>query len=593
MRRFWLSGALVTAVAVVASGAGLAAAGPAGAATGADTVTITSFQSPSGDPGLFSVSVTSTTGLTNLAVTLASASNPDVLSLSFGDFTLASGTSTAGTWTLSSPVTQAELPLGSYTVDITASDSGGGSATINDFTTLAWLIQPTITLTASQTTFSYDSPSITFSGTVTGTSPDGTVAPLAAQSMLLTDNDYASLPVTTGSDGSFEITVAQPDNYAGYYAVINQTSTVAFGASPMIYITATQDPAQVTAQVSATQLDYGQTLTISGTATYNPGSGFVPLTNSTIQIYGGPAAEEDFQPFMTATTDASGNYSVSFPDKGSASFYIYAGGMPQGGWTDQVLSQAEATTPSVNVALPVQVSGLKASLSPVAILTLRGCLLDSFTSFGVPLRLQVQYATKRSGPWQVLRTVNGATGTSCGSGPEYGVPFDYQVPVKLAAAYYRLSYAGSKDYEPMVSKAVYEAKTVTRITNFTVSPRKAAANRYIRVSGRLWKYTKSWHPLSHQRVWILFHYRGQWYYYPRKPVTNSSGRFSGRFKLYVSAPWIAEFMGGKTYFACASGRVKITATTSRALHAAGQLAPALIRMAGLPVRASQAVRVPA
>jgi hypothetical protein len=590
MRRLWVAGALITALAVLTGSAGLAATA-ASASTAADTVVITAFNSPSADRGQFSVSVTSTTSLTNLAITLASATNPDVLSLPFSDFTLASGTDMLGTWTLTSPVTEAELPLGIYTVNITASDSGGGSATVN--TRLDWLIHPTITLNASQTTFSYDHPSITFSGTATGTSPDGTVAPLAGQSMVLTDNDNADLPITTGGDGSFQITVAQPDNFAAYYVINSETATVGFAESPMINVTAIQDPAQVTAKVSATQLNYGQTLTISGTATYNPGSGFVPLTDSPVQIYGGPAAEENFQPFMTATTDSSGNYSVSFPDKGSGQFYVYAGGMPQGGWSDQVLSPAAATTPSVNVAIPVQVTGLRASLSPFAVLTLRGCLVDSFDAFGAALPLHVEYASRPNGPWKVLRSVNGIeAGTTCGSGPEYGAPFDYKVPVRVAAAYYRLSYAGSKDYEPMVSKAVYEAKTVTRITNFRVSPHKTAAKKYVRVSGRLWKYTRSWHPLSRQHVWILFHYRGQWYYYGHRPVTNSSGRFSGRFKLYVSAPWVAEYRGSKTYFACASRRIKVTATRPGALHAARQLPLAPVRMAGLRILASLAGLAP-
>jgi hypothetical protein len=548
----------------VAAAALSAAAIPAASAAQAqDTVTINSVTS-SVSPGQIYVSVTSTTALTTLNVNVMSGSTV-ALALTISDFTLETGgTNTDGTYELTTNHTMAQLPdYGTYTLDVSAADSGGGTAS-NDSTSLDWLLQSTVTISASETTFTYNSPSITFSGALSLFNPDGTAASstlLSGQTLDLTGGP-AEQPVVTGTGGAYSITVSQPSDQTYYSVIVNATTTQTSAMSPQIYVQAQQDPAIVTASVSATQLNYGQTLTITGTATYNPGSGYVPLANSSVQLYGGPYYDST-APFMTATTNAAGQYTFSFKDDGTDEWYVYAGGVPGDSFLDLLLSQALAITKSVNVAIPVRITALRGSLSPFAVLTLTGCLGAGGSAFPPALSLQAQYATKTSGPWHTLRTVHGLSGTSCGSGSTLGQTFKYQVPVVLASAYYRLSYAGSADYEPAASGVLHEAKIVTRITNFDISSHSISRDGHVTVSGRLWKYVKGWHPLARQRVWILFHYKGEWIYYPDKPLTSSSGRFSGRFPAaYGTAPWIAEYMGSKAYFASASKEVTVKVTSA-------------------------------
>jgi hypothetical protein len=533
---------------------------PAASAQAADTVTINSVSSPSA--GEIAISVTSTTPLTELNVTLTSGTHPDELTFTLPDFTLQTGgTNTNGTYLLTNPITDAQLPFDIYTISVVAQDSGDGSAT-NFSTTLDWLIQPTITLSASPPSFSYGNPSVTFSGALSMVYPDGTVdtADVTGQQLYLEDQ-YSLQPVTTGAGGEYSITLNPPDDDADYYVKIYETPTIAPASSPQVYMAATVDPVEVTANVSATQLDYGQNLTISGVAEYNPGSGFVPLPDSTVEVYGGPYYDETGTT-ATATTNAEGQYVATFADDGPGSFYVYAGAVPgETGFAAEVLAQASAVTANVNVALPVKITALRGSLSQFGILTLTGCLTAGNSDIPPALPLQVQYAAGPSGPWHALRTVHGLGDNTCGSAPVYGLPFDYKMPVAVAAAYYRLSYPGSKDYLPAVSGAVFEAKILTKITNFRISPRSVARNGLVTVSGRLWKDVKGWHPLAKQHVWILFYYKGTWYYFPDKPLTNSAGRFSGRFRVPVTAPWIAEYMGSKAYFASATTEVKVTATS--------------------------------
>lgn len=562
-----LSLAVAAAIALASVATAVASAGTT------DTVTITSVTA-STNPGQLTISVTSDTALTALKVTLASVTNPDALSFTLADFTEEPGGSeTSGTYQLSGPISMVQLPtLGTYTVEVGAVDSGGGVATDDD-SSLNWVEQPAITLTASQTTFSYASPSISFSGTLSLTYPDGTAdtTSVTGQPLTLTDSQGSSSAITTGAGGAYEITVGQPDNNAAYEVSFVATLTIAGATSSDIDVSAVQDPAAVTARASATQLNYGQGLTISGTASYNPGSGGVPLTTgSTVEVFSGPyGSTGNTTPFITTTTNTEGDYSVTFPDHESGgAWYVYAGGLPGSSFLDELLTRATAETATVNVAYPVSIAGLRASLSPFAILTLTGCLSDSNSGKGYPLPLRVEYAARRTGPWHVLKTVHG-TAKRCGTSPDYGSTFDYQVPVAVAAAYYRLSYPGSSAYQSAATRPVYEAKILTKITNFVISRHSVARDGTVTVSGRLWKDTKAWHPFSRQKVFIEFLYKGVWYYFPHRPVTSSSGSFGGTFKAYVTAPWIAEYMGSGAYFACATTRVNVRVTGTRSAQVLG------------------------
>jgi hypothetical protein len=567
-----LSLAVAAAIALGSVATAVASAGTT------DTVTITSV-TPSTNPGQLTISVTSDTALTALKVTLASVTNPDALSFTLADFTEeAGGSDTSGTYQLASPIIMSELPtLGTYAVEVGAVDSGGGVATDND-SSLNWVDQPAITLTASQTTFSYASPSISFSGTLGLTYPDGTAdttTSVSGQPLTLTDSQGSSSAITTGTGGAYQVTVGQPDNNAAYEVSFVATLTIAGATSNDIDVSAVQDPAAVTARASATQLNYGRDLTISGTAGYNPGSGDVPLaTDSTVEIFSGPySSTSNPTPFITTTTNTEGDYGVTFPDRESGGpWYVYAGGLPGSSFLDEVLTLATAETATVNVAYPVSITGLRASLSSFAVLTLTGCLSDSNSGKGYGLPLRVEYAARRTGPWHVLKTVQGTTAKRCGTGPDYGSTFEYRVPVAVAAAYYRLSYPGSSAYQSAATRPVYEAKVLTKITNFVISRHTVARDGTVTVSGRLWKDTKGWQPFSRQKVFIEFLYKGVWYYFPHKPVTSSSGSFRGTFKAYVTAPWIAEYIGSSAYFACASARVDVRVTGTRSAQVLGPAA---------------------
>ena len=131
---------------------------PAAASAARDTITITSAGNPASDVGPLSVNATATTPITSITVHLLSGRSP-LLTVSGFNYPR---NQKSGTWTLQTPITEGhgpgQLPLGSYTISVTAKEAGGGSASEQDAGTLNFLSEPAIGLSATPTEVDYDNP---------------------------------------------------------------------------------------------------------------------------------------------------------------------------------------------------------------------------------------------------------------------------------------------------------------------------------------------------------------------------------------------------------------------------------------------------
>jgi hypothetical protein len=532
-----------------------------GAASAAGTIAFDSASSPASNVGLLSIHGTAPSDISGITAHLMSG-NTDVLDVT--NFSLTSGTAQDGTWTVDSPIPQGsgagQLPVGSYSVKVDAADSGGDNVTLVDAGTLDFLIQPAITFSADRSAVDFDHQSVTFSGTATGTSPDGSVAPLQGEQITLQNTGTWTKTVTTDANGAFSFKLQQPELDELYTASMDATATVAAGTSANAFtITGTKDPVQLTAKISARQVNYGKAVTITGTASYKPGTTVKPLAGTAIQLYGGPPEDSNFKPFATATTAADGTFTIHFTAKRTTPWTVYAGGLPNSPYLDQLLQQATVSLPQ-SVALPVQLTQYKASLNPFAVLTVSGCLTITSQAPPQPLPLTVEYAAKRSGPWKTLGTVQGLTGHRCGTGNR-GAGFSGQLVVKLSSAYYRVAYPGSPDDQRATTKSILAWKYQTRIESLKVSPRRVHKGGKITVSGRLQVHVKAWRDLARQQVLIILKPKGSkvWYWI-YKVKTSSSGKFSKTFVDPVTADWSAEYLGSSQRFASRGPAYRVTVT---------------------------------
>ncbi|MGO8887699.1 MAG: hypothetical protein ACLPUO_19910 [Streptosporangiaceae bacterium] len=527
----------------------------ASAGTVADTITIISAGSPSDDPGLLSVNATASTPITSITVQLIPEGS-SLSALTVTDFAYPPGQAN-GTWTVQAPIAEGQppgqLPLGSYTISVTATDSGHGAGSNPDAGTLNFVNQPAITLSASPTTVDYAAADVTFSGSVVVTAPGGSQLPPAAYAIeLINETTGHSYPVMTDSDGTYSYTLHQAPP-GPYVAEVPATATLAQGTSGPVVIRAHMDPVQVSAKLSASTVRYGQLVSVKGTVAYTPlgATQPVPLADQTVAIYQNSISSN---PAAQTVTGPQGQFSVQLPKSPSATWIVTAGG-------GVYLMPATVSLP-LHVVQPTAISAFTVSLNPYAVLSVSGCLGvqdDPGAVLPAHPNIEIQYSRSASGPWSSLRSTRSTQASGC-NGSARNIAFTATSSARLARAYYRAEFGGTSAFEPSASDSLLRWKYLTKITSFRVSPRTARVNQKVTASGRVWYYGSSWRPLAHQPVMIIFRYKKRWYYYPHLPRTNSAGRFSGQFKVYVSAPWAAQYNGDSKHFASASALVKLTAT---------------------------------
>jgi hypothetical protein len=562
----WRPKALACVLAILTALAGVlamsAAAASAAPATGYIEVETNVPLSPTTNVGLLSVTLASDMPITALTVTIVpDGGGTPVLTLPMSDFSVPAqdGTESYGTWTLTSPITTTELPIGTYGVDVSAASA---DATITDVPagTLNFLNEVTFPdFTSTGTTFNYFNQNVTFSGTAMVTAPGGSPTPFADESLNVTDG-YASDAVTTAGDGTFSATF--PAVSGTFYAQYTGTSTTAATNSDFIQITVTPLPVTMKASVAIPHARAGQANSVRGTLTYADGTAKKPLAGTTVSLYYDSYYGQT--PTATTVTSTSGQFTLPLPkDQGTAQWYVVSTG------TEYFGSVAE--TLNVTVAEPTYLSSFRASLSAFAQVHASACV---GTSTG---RVEIEYASRPGGPWRDLGRLK-YQDEGCVHGNLSGNLFSGTLNAVLASAYYRAVYVPNYYYEGVVTRSVHLSRTLTRITGFRISPTRARYGSYFTASGRLWTLGKhnKWYAYGHRKVIVVFFYQGTPYRYPAAPETSSGGYFRGRFQVVDTTPVFAQYNGDATHFASASKRIKLTDTGGSAarLIAAGRLLPA-------------------
>jgi hypothetical protein len=540
-----------------------AAAVPA-TAYAAGTITITFAGNPSSnEPTVLQIDATATTPINSLTAELLTApGGTDEYSVT--DFTFASGTLTDGVWAATLPA--GAVPAGTYTVSVTAGDTGGDTVTDADAGSFAFLDQPTLTASSNVSAVSYGSQSVTFSGQLTavpaggGTAIDEGGIPVYYETIGQSTGTFLA---DTASDGTFSATV--PDLLGGEYTLVaNATSTMAAAQSNQISISDNFASTSITATVTPQRAKYGAEVTLTGTATYEVAGTTTsqPLANYAVAITAGSTTLPAVQ------TNAYGVYTATVPTTDGSVFTVTTG-------AGNYLLDESSGTASLTVQLPVAVQSFSAKLEPLGTVQSTICLTSSATSaFGTPnlSSVELEYSARPHGPWKKLGYLESNFNTSspkCTRARGEYLTDDWDasgeyVPTgvisgRLASAYYRVAFSGTANYQPFDSKAVRSSLNLTRLTGFSVSPRRVSSGGHVHVSGTLWEHGKTWKRYAHRMIGV-FYYDAQGLYFVTTARTNSRGYFSTsiEFTGSGSAHMIAVYPGDKTHLWCGSNAIKFT-----------------------------------
>lgn len=178
--------------------------------------------------------------------------------------------------------------------------------------TAADKVQPTITLTADRNPVDVDHPTAAVTGTVTATMPDGTTGPLTNQQVEV-DPDVGAghtQTLTTDDGGHFSLAITPDERYTIVEAVIQETDQVAAARAPQLWLEVRQTGARaLSCAVTPTRVTTTTPITVTGTVSYDTGSGPVPLTGRNIAV----RDEKTGQTLGTAPLNSAGAFSARVP----------------------------------------------------------------------------------------------------------------------------------------------------------------------------------------------------------------------------------------------------------------------------------------
>jgi hypothetical protein len=557
------------AVAVLAAGAMLATIGTWSVAlaqpvqAAADTITVNYVSSPDSESGLLEISLTASSPITSLSAGLyaAGATTPSVTITSFTP--PGTGPQSSGVWTVSSPIPwgtgSGDLPLGIYSVEVTASDQGGTTVMNVQGGNLDFLIDPSLTFAASPSTISYGDQTVTFSGLVTGTDPDGNTSPVQGAVVTISPQFGGSgFTATTVSDGSYTATeeVTQTNwqaSVTGGPAGLNTAANTLQLAS----LTITPDVVTLSAELAKSDVNYGQTDTVSGVATYLNGSTTQPLKNFPISIDGGPTVSE------TVTTNSAGQYTATLTPADLVEEAEYGVTVSAGEYNSYFVGASQYLPVTVN--WPAKITRVSEHLNALAAVSASGCIVYTLASMKndqSTAPIWVDYAKTAHGPWRALGKMS-ATWNGTQMCPAVGANWVRRFKAKLPNAWYRERIAAAPGIESAVSKPVHLSRIFSRIVDFHVHPTAVSSGGSITVSGHLQQRTRHWHALGHQVVLIVLRPKGQskWYWI-KKVRTSASGHFTSTITDPGSASWSAVFEGGSRYFVSAARTVYVRVTSA-------------------------------
>lgn len=317
----------------------------------------------------------------------------------------------------------------------------------------------------------------------------------------------------------------------------------------------TTDAVTITGSFAQPYVNAGSTDTLSGVASYSSGGSSHPLTNSTLTITS-PGSFNWLPVSTTVETAADGSFSyvtpefslaiasVEFTVSSAATLYLNAG-------------QVSVTLPVNQVA---QIDYFTGTLSATRVLRFATCAGIPEPLANAPLvgPLEYQYSRTQHGPWRTLGPGNfNFTGAAClDNYLDASYPGKFTAP--LANAYYRAYAPAVPGQMSAVSKATIHLWSYpTKITGFTITPRRVGAGGKVTVSGSLWRLKGKWRSDAHRTIVIEYRYKNKTYILSHRLTTDSAGRFHGTFAVPHTAGWLALYKGGGKEFASTSKGVTI------------------------------------
>ena len=413
------------------------------AAHASDQLQVRYASSVSEDLGILQISAESGTDITAVEAHLVSyASGAEVALIEPGDFELTSGTATNGVWRTKEPV--ALDTLGTYRIDVELTDADGDHVVERSAGDFAYFVAAQFAaLTVDRTSIDRDHREVRVEGTLYGRWPTREERPLGGRSVDIDVDYWTQTTVTTDAEGRFSATV-RLDQGAPVQAVFRydgQQPLAVYGESEQVQIGVDQTPTRITADVSTTDVDHGEPVTLTAKVEQRtPDGTWVPLAGwSGGVLYGGEVGQTDL--VARFTTDDDGTFSVTYTPYDTGYFRIALD-------TDDDPFLAEATATSAVVDVHHSAAFTAFSAVRVDAGTVRAEGLIDFTDGFTPATINVRIQRSDDGTgWTDLTTVEAHWG---GDGNDFAADVEGSGP-----GYYRAVFDGGSSFQDAVTESVF------------------------------------------------------------------------------------------------------------------------------------------
>ncbi|MCX4584486.1 hypothetical protein [Streptomyces sp. NBC_01481] len=428
--------------------------------------------------------------------------------------------------------------IGRYSIDVTATDSKGGTTTRQDAGVLDFTLRPQFTEMHPDAQTSREDRSLRMTTRLVGVQPgSGDTVPLASREVSFTrkyDNAKperdTTLNAVTGETGEVASPEFGMENWASFEARYTEDSEVARGSAyeyerPSI----TPYKVELTAQADKTRALPGETVTVTGRATHEGVA--VPGTSVRVSLGNdgrGTAWGE------TVTTDTDGRFTAKLTG---------TPGIRLSGWVAEAAEFYVTGHVSGPLALPAEsrIDKVVSKLAADGKVTVTGTFRNTYDREDrfdyEPVQLDFSAdgrtgwkkvaVTKASYYYQAM-TLN--TGTTTGG-------------------YYRVHHVLSDNFTESFGPVVRLSRTQTRVVSVNASPEPVAKGATVTVTGVLQQSAGGWKAYASQPVKLYFLAKGyKTWSLVASGKTDSKGRATLKGKAGKDGSWVIRYAGDTAHF---------------------------------------------
>lgn len=434
--------------------------------------------------------------------------------------------------------------LGTYALDITATDAQGATVAKPDAGTLDFRLLPKFDggIVLAPATVSYAHRQLTISGTLTGVQPgSGDLVPLPNRDVPIDENawgdapDLGTLHAATGVTGTFSTSVTLDDvhNFIARFAETSDEvdGSTSYGQVPNY----TQTSLTVTGTADHARVLPGKTFKVSGVVRQGraakssaPVIAGVPVTVA-LNCPGSSAGA------VHTVSDATGHYAATLTGDPECygSWSAYSSGTFTGGQTD---ASGQAALPDYSL-----VTGVSSTLAASGTVTVTGHLLRTY-------HRQSPYSGQNTFLWY---SQNGKTGWA----RLKGANTDGNGAFRLVAdgyidGYYQVRHTDTDQLAASNGPIVRLNRIDTRIVSVKASRTKPKKNTVITVSGTLQQWTSgAWRAYGKQHVELYFQPKGKTtWQYKGSGTTAANGSTGFKPKATADGWWLIQYFGDAKHF---------------------------------------------